>query len=156
MKKYGYLDETGALNTKKVQDVIERYRGHDGEIKERIVTVEMQEVELLKHGWKPIDDIDESQLGCEDGYYVKAIPYDAGDHISFKYDKKPDVQAIKNKIRALKQSLTDDDYKIIKCYELSLSGKPLPYDIAALHDKRQAVRDQINELEAKQLKLNSL
>jgi len=39
------------------------------------------------------------------------------------------------------------DWKIIKCYEASLQGKELPYDIDALMAARQRLRDQINELQ---------
>lgn len=52
------------------------------------------------------------------------------------------------KIEELKTKLTDTDYKIIKCSEYQLAGKELPYDIAELHSERQALRDEINELEA--------
>ena len=40
------------------------------------------------------------------------------------------------------------DWKIIKCYEASLAGHELPYDITELMAARQAVRDEINELQA--------
>ena len=40
------------------------------------------------------------------------------------------------------------DWKIIKCYEASLAGHELPYDITELMEARQAVRDEINELQA--------
>lgn len=39
------------------------------------------------------------------------------------------------------------DYKIIKCYEASLSGAEMPYDLEDLLAKRQAARDRINELQ---------
>lgn len=39
------------------------------------------------------------------------------------------------------------DWKIAKCYEYALMGLPAPYDIAELNVQRQAVRDEINELE---------
>ena len=39
------------------------------------------------------------------------------------------------------------DWKISKYYEYILSGLDSPYDIAELHEKRQAMRDRINELE---------
>lgn len=39
--------------------------------------------------------------------------------------------------------LADGDYKIIKCMEAFLCGEPLPYDIAALHAERQALRDKV-------------
>ena len=41
------------------------------------------------------------------------------------------------------------DWKIAKCYEYALIGLPAPYDITELNAKRQAVRDEINELEEK-------
>jgi hypothetical protein len=47
----------------------------------------------------------------------------------------------------LRQQLTSTDYKIIKCYEYQLIGESLPYDIVALHNARQTIRDKINELE---------
>lgn len=51
-------------------------------------------------------------------------------------------------IGRIKKALSDDDYKIIKCYEASLLGKSLPYDLLSLHLERQAARDRVNELEA--------
>lgn len=51
------------------------------------------------------------------------------------------------KIAALKELLAETDYKIIKSYEYQLVGLELPYDVAALHAERQAIRDQINALE---------
>lgn len=51
------------------------------------------------------------------------------------------------RIAELKAQLESTDYKIIKCSECSLAGVELPYDIVALHIERQALRDEINELE---------
>ena len=51
------------------------------------------------------------------------------------------------RIAELKLALNSTDYKIIKCSECSLAGEELPYDIAELHAQRQALRDEINELE---------
>lgn len=50
-------------------------------------------------------------------------------------------------IAALKYELSTTDYRVIKCAEASLLGAPIPYDVAALHAERQALRDRINELE---------
>ena len=58
---------------------------------------------------------------------------------------EPDVSA---QISELKAQLEATDYKIIKCSEAQLVGEELPYDIVALHSERQAIRYQINELEA--------
>lgn len=54
---------------------------------------------------------------------------------------------IMQQIAALKETLESSDYQIIKCYEYALNNLTLPYDVAALHEERQALRDQINELE---------
>ncbi len=59
------------------------------------------------------------------------------------------IDTLKSKIQIeiLKEQLTQSDYQIIKCYEYSLIGKELPYNMAELHNKRQEVRDKINELQ---------
>ncbi|OQA48432.1 MAG: hypothetical protein BWY46_01378 [Firmicutes bacterium ADurb.Bin300] len=50
-------------------------------------------------------------------------------------------------IERLKKRLAETDYKIIKCYECSLTNQPAPYDIVSVHAERQAIRNQINSLE---------
>lgn len=52
-----------------------------------------------------------------------------------------------NEIDICKARLNDTDYRIIKCYEYSLAGLDMPYDIAALHTARQELRDKISALE---------
>ena len=60
--------------------------------------------------------------------------------------EEPQEEKDKKEIERLKKELNATDYKIIKCSECSLAGEPLPYDIAELHETRQAIRDRINEL----------
>ena len=61
------------------------------------------------------------------------------------YDPKfPTTQ----EIAEAEAKLTQTDYKVIKCYEYSLVGLELPYDIEELHTERQTLRDKINELQA--------
>ena len=48
----------------------------------------------------------------------------------------------------LKDKLAQGDYRVIKCAEAQLTGKPMPYDIEALVAERNAMRREINELEA--------
>lgn len=60
---------------------------------------------------------------------------------------------IQQKIADCRWQLSDSashigDWKIAKCYEYALMGLPAPYDITELNAKRQAVRDEINTLEA--------
>lgn len=51
-------------------------------------------------------------------------------------------------IESLKSELQDSDYKVIKCAEAMAVGAEMPYDMASLHNERQALRDKINELES--------
>lgn len=60
----------------------------------------------------------------------------------------PSEEEIKSaRIAELKAQLNGTDYKVIKCAESQLAGLDLPYDVATLHAERQALRDEINELE---------
>ena len=52
-------------------------------------------------------------------------------------------------LNSLEKQLADTDYKVIKCYEYSLVGLDLPYDIEALHAEREEVREQIRKIEEK-------
>ena len=63
------------------------------------------------------------------------------------YEKKQKVRDIQAQIGEIESQLASTDYKIIKCSEYQLAGLDAPYDIATLHTERQALRDQINELE---------
>ena len=53
-----------------------------------------------------------------------------------------------SEIERLKSELQDSDYKVIKCAESMAVGADMPYDVASLHNERQALRDKINELES--------
>ena len=64
-----------------------------------------------------------------------------------------DRERIESEIRTLQSKLdapTSDigDWKIIKIYEARLSGESDPYNFEELKAARQAVRDEINELQA--------
>lgn len=59
-----------------------------------------------------------------------------------------DTEVVILRIDDLKKQLSESDHKVTKCYECSLVGETLPYDIEALHVERQAIRDEINRLEA--------
>ena len=54
---------------------------------------------------------------------------------------------VHEQIAELKAQLSATDYRVIKCSECQLLGQELPYDVAELHAERQAIRDQINQLE---------
>lgn len=57
------------------------------------------------------------------------------------------INGINAEIDSLKNQIMASDYQIIKCYEYSLNNLELPYDAQALHEERQALRDEINKLE---------
>lgn len=104
-------------------------------------------------GWKQVELVDDTKLNCPLYHSVHIAPYDAGDKIRYKYEQRFNVKIVRNKIDELKASLTSNDscigdYRITKCYEASLIGESMPYDISELHQKRQEVRNEINRLEA--------
>lgn len=148
MIEYGYINDGGYLVSRFIEEQVEKYKDKEGEIKTRVISVEMQIEKLAQHGWKPVDPIDENAMQCADGYTVRIIPYDAGNRISYQYETIYDTQKVLRKIQSLKDQLTSSDYKVIKCYEASLTRTVLPYDIDELHSQRQELRDRINELEA--------
>ena len=63
---------------------------------------------------------------------------------------------IQGEIDAIKAELSETDYQVIKCYEASLVGEELPYDIKALHEDRNEKRAQINALETNLTNLMAL
>lgn len=119
----------------------------NGYLRAREVTQE--QIATLSSQYKPVDELDLEQLKYDEGYFVKAVPYDAGERIAYRYEMIVDKQYILSKISALKAQLADGDYQVIKCYEASLVNEELPYNIQELCDTRQQLRNQINELEAK-------
>ena len=147
MVEYGRIDENGIMTSKMLEPYNESFRDKDGELKERVVSVEEQADILKASGWKPVDLIDESKMIAEEGYIIEISPYDAGEKISYRYVKTFDKKEVENKIRELKKRLSAGDYKIIKCYEASLLKEILPYDIENLHKNRDELRKNINELE---------
>jgi transcriptional regulator NrdR family protein len=55
---------------------------------------------------------------------------------------------INAQIDNLKQQLQKSDYKVVKCAEANLLGKKkMPYDVKAITDEREKIREQITELE---------
>lgn len=57
-------------------------------------------------------------------------------------------QQREQRIWGLKDALAQGDYKIIKCAEAQLTNEPMAYDVATLVAERNAMRAEINELEA--------
>ena len=85
---------------------------------------------------------------CDAGYIAKDTFTIVDGKVVQSWETKIDTETIETQIGELKQRLSESDYKVTKCYECSLVGETLPYDIQALHDERQAIRDEINRLES--------
>ena len=97
-----------------------------------------------------ISDTDNKFLCLEKDSVIEDTEHVADDYGQYQgeYLLKQDIPFDKEgRIAELKSELNSTDYKIIKCSECSLAGEELPYDIAELHAARQALRDEINELE---------
>lgn len=148
MKVLGKITNEGYLNTQIVQLETVRYTDSDGSIKTRTITEDEQAQALAAAGYKPVDDIDENKRVCDPGFYVRIVPRDSGDKIIFDYVTVKDKKYYQKQIDTLKKALADEDYKITKCYEASLLGLSLPYDIQALHQAREQLRSRVNALEA--------
>lgn len=63
-------------------------------------------------------------------------------------ERQRKLAEVQGQIDTLKEQITETDYQVIKTYEYSLVGLAAGYDIGALHQERQAIREQINALEA--------
>lgn len=95
---------------------------------------------------------DSTKLG--DNRFIKPTPpkgwlYDEVTGAFYEKDSllKQSISKLNSQIESIKLTLTATDYKIIKCSEYQLAGLDAPYDITTLHTERQALRDQINDLE---------
>ena len=62
--------------------------------------------------------------------------------------KENDPAKIEAMINSLKSELSSTDYQVIKAQEYALVGMVSEYDIVALSQSRQALRSQINTLQA--------
>ena len=102
----------------------------------------------------PADATYEKPLDAKDGFKIKFVDG------AWQYEEiipEPEPEEYKPSEKELLQTelfetekeLADSDYKIVKSYEYILVGKPLPYDMQALHEERQALRDKINALQTK-------
>ena len=85
---------------------------------------------------------------------MKARQYnERGEYVVVEMDcQQPTAEELMDRrymeIERLKSELQESDYKVIKCAEAMAVGAEMPYDVASLHNERQALRDKINELES--------
>lgn len=60
---------------------------------------------------------------------------------------REEITKKEQEIRNMEATLSNSDYKVIKCMEHQMLNMELPYDVNELNENRQAIRDQINTLE---------
>lgn len=84
---------------------------------------------------------------------MKARQYnERGEYVVVEMEyQQPTAEELRDRrymeIERLKSELQESDYKVIKCAEAICLNVELPYNMTALHNERQALRDKINELE---------
>lgn len=92
-------------------------------------------------------------LNTENGKVINPTPamYEAAGYLPYTPPTPTDEEIAEMErqatIESLKMQLLESDYKVIKVAECLACGLDAPYDVAALHQERQALRDQINALE---------
>lgn len=69
--------------------------------------------------------------------------------------RQQQISQVTAQIDDLKDQIAASDYKIIKTYEYALLGEQTEYDMEAVHAERQALRDQINDLETQLVDLTA-
>ena len=85
---------------------------------------------------------------------MKARQYnERGEYVVVEMDcQQPTAEELMDRrymeIERLKSELQESDYKVIKCAEAICLNEELPYNMTALHNVRQALRDKINKLES--------
>jgi hypothetical protein len=95
-----------------------------------------------------LDYMPSEQPTCESGYKAVDSCVVENGKVVQSWSIEIDTEMIQNQINELEIQLSATDYKVAKCWEYSLVGETLPYDIETLHTERQAIRDEINRLQA--------
>lgn len=58
------------------------------------------------------------------------------------------VETTEEKIIRLNNRLFETDHMVVECYEHNMLGLEMPYDIVALHEERQAIKIEIENLQS--------
>lgn len=111
-----------------------RYVKH---LEDKVLIKRRSEIVVRKNGMQYINPREDIILA--DGWEVLVEPVVS--------DEQNARQEAENAAADARVSLTDSDYKIIKCMEAYLCGEALPYDIVSLHKERNEQRALINDLE---------
>ena len=58
------------------------------------------------------------------------------------------IETTEEKIIRLNARLLETDHMVVECYEHSMLGLEMPYDIVTLHEERQAIKTEIENLQS--------
>ena len=119
---------------------------NENEENEKLKEILKKRLEKL-HEEFPYEVVRTEPPELEEGQDVEEFFLLEDDKVVQHYKVVSDIAYYQRKIDNNLVLLDKTDYKITKCYEYFLAGKPLPYNINALHEERQAFRDEINKLE---------
>lgn len=156
MLKLKYLNEdiTYDIEFQKISDSVVQITGIDFPVKETGFTLSRDNEDKTWDDWdysgyttvyRKIDG--GAQFSNDETVYVDPENVDTDFpmiEISEAEKEKYEIQA---QIASLKKELSDGDYKVIKNFEAESVGDIYPYDMYELHEEREALRRQINELE---------
>ena len=88
-----------------------------------------------------------AQFSNDGSVYVVPVVTVPTDEELAEIKERERIASIQSEINELKSQLDASDYKVIKCFECSMVGEEMPYDVNELHAERQSIRDEINLLE---------
>lgn len=102
----------------------------------------------MKNNFLKVNKVEQSPnatyRGCKPLNLTKSQLAELSERLGLSKPQEPTPQ---EQIKTLEAKIASTDYKVIKCYEYSLAGLELPYDITLLHEEREAIRNQIRALE---------
>lgn len=105
-----------------------------------------EELKLLSGYKEFVSTKYEGELGEFD--FIEPYYIEEGDKVIRKWEVvRNDTLKISAKVSKLKKELEDSDYKILKCYEASMTQSPMPYNLEELVAERESKRAEINRLE---------
>ena len=127
------IDENGIIDTRRCQHLQGEY-----------IT------KLRNAGY--LDFVPSEQPRCDAGYIAKDSFTIVDGKVVQSWETKIDTETIETQIDKLKQQLSATDYKVIKYYEFVIADDNCEayadYEMKKLHEERQAIRAEINRLEA--------
>ena len=129
-KETGYIVNPETLTKGENLDILNIFRNIEGNI---VIPPHLEVVEM-----------DETRSDPDKPYHYKHYYY-INDVVECRYILSADL--LEKEINRLKKELTDTDYIVIKSYEATMTGLPIEYNMTDIHASRQAIRDEINNLE---------